>query len=129
MPKMFANVLEAVGNTPLIRLNWVTEGMSATVCAKIEAGNPGRSVKDRIGLAMIEDAEKRGLLKSGGTIVEPTSANTGMALALVAAIMTHASISKEERGESGLAEGLIRLSVGIEDINDLRGDLVQALGR
>jgi len=86
MPKIFANVLEAVGNTPLIRLNRVIEGMSATVCAKVEAANPGRSLKDRIGLAMIEDAERRGLLKPGGTIVEPTSGNTGVALALVAAV-------------------------------------------
>ena len=66
MPKIFANVLEAVGNTPLIRLNRVTEGMSATVSAKIEACNPGRSVKDRIGLAMIEDAEKRGPTQAWG---------------------------------------------------------------
>ena len=70
-----------------------------------------------------------GLLKPGGTIVEPTSGNTGVALVLVAAVMTHASIPKEEREKSGLTEGLIRLSVGIEDINDLRGDLDQALGR
>ena len=86
MPKIAANVLEAVGNTPLVRLNRVTAGISATVCAKLEASNPGRSVKDRIGLAVVEDAERRGLLKPGGTIVEPTSGNMGVALAIVAAV-------------------------------------------
>src|SRR4249920_53311 len=86
MPKISANVLEAVGNTPLVRLNRVTAGISATVCAKLEASNPGRSVKDRSGLAVVEDAEKRGLLKPGGTIVEPTSGNMGVALAIVAAV-------------------------------------------
>lgn len=86
MSKIFANVLEAVGNTPLIRLNKVTTGIAATVCAKIEASNPGHSVKDRIARAMVEDAEKTGLLKPGGTIVEPTSGNMGVALAIVAAV-------------------------------------------
>lgn len=84
--KIFPNVLKAVGNTPLIRLNRVTSGIPATICAKLEACNPGHSVKDRIALAMIEDAEKRGLLRPGGTIVEPTSGNMGVALAIVAAV-------------------------------------------
>ncbi len=86
MPKIFANVLEAAGNTPLIHLNQVVGEIPATICAKIESSNPGHSVKDRIALALIEDAEKKGLLKSGGTIVEPTSGNMGVALALVAAV-------------------------------------------
>ncbi|HEU4344241.1 MAG TPA: cystathionine beta-synthase [Candidatus Binatia bacterium] len=86
MSKISANVLEAVGNTPLIRLNRVTAGLSASICAKVEAANPGRSVKDRIALALVEDAERRGLLKPGGTIVEPTSGNMGVALAIVAAV-------------------------------------------
>ena len=86
MTKISANVLEAVGNTPLVRLNHITAGISATVCAKLEASNPGRSVKDRIALAVVEDAERRGLLKPGGTIVEPTSGNMGVALAIVAAV-------------------------------------------
>src|SRR5256886_5831369 len=86
MMKISANVLEAVGNTPLVRLNHVTAGISATVCAKLEASNPGRSVKDRIGLAVVEDAERRGLLKPGGILVEPTSGNMGVALAIVAAV-------------------------------------------
>ncbi|HWP60677.1 MAG TPA: cystathionine beta-synthase [Candidatus Acidoferrales bacterium] len=86
MAKISANVLEAVGNTPLVRLNRVSAGLLATVCAKLEATNPGRSVKDRIALQMVEDAERRGLLRPGGTIVEPTSGNMGVALAIVAAV-------------------------------------------
>ena len=86
MSKILPNVLAAVGNTPLVRLNRVTAGLPATTCVKVEACNPGRSVKDRIALAVVEDAEKKGLLKPGGTIVEPTSGNMGVALAIVAAV-------------------------------------------
>jgi cystathionine beta-synthase len=86
MAKIAASVLDAVGNTPLIRLNRVTEGIPATICVKLEASNPGHSMKDRIARALIEDAEKRGLIKPGGTIVEPTSGNMGVALAIVAAV-------------------------------------------
>jgi cystathionine beta-synthase len=86
MSNILPNVLEAVGHTPLVRLNQVTAGISAAICAKVEACNPGRSVKDRIALAVVEDAERRGLLKPGGTIVEPTSGNMGVALAIVAAV-------------------------------------------
>ena len=86
MPEIFASVLEVVGNTPLIRLNRVPAGIPATICAKVEASNPGHSVKDRIARAMVEDAERKGLLKPGGTIVEPTSGNMGAALAIVAAV-------------------------------------------
>jgi cystathionine beta-synthase len=80
----YDNVVELIGNTPLVRLRNVTEGIQATVLAKVEYLNPGGSVKDRIALRMVEDAEKAGLLKPGGTIVEPTSGNTGVGLALVA---------------------------------------------
>ncbi|MFN2581362.1 MAG: cystathionine beta-synthase, partial [Candidatus Dormibacteria bacterium] len=80
------SILDLVGNTPLVRLRTVTEGLRPTVLAKLEELNPGGSVKDRIGLAMIEDAEQRGLLRPGGTIIEPTSGNTGHGLAIVAAI-------------------------------------------
>jgi cystathionine beta-synthase len=78
--------LDAMGHTPLVRLRRVTQGIRPTVLAKLEMLNPGGSVKDRIGLRMIEDAERRGLLKPGGTIVEPTSGNTGHGLAIAAAI-------------------------------------------
>jgi cystathionine beta-synthase len=80
----YDNVVEMIGNTPLVKLHSVTEGIAATVLAKVEYLNPGGSVKDRIALRMIEDAEEAGLLRAGGTIVEPTSGNTGVGLALVA---------------------------------------------
>ncbi len=80
------NILEAVGNTPLIRLNRVARDSRAEVYVKADYLNPGGSVKDRIGIAMIDDAERRGLLKPGGTIIEGTSGNTGMGLALVAVV-------------------------------------------
>jgi cystathionine beta-synthase len=82
--RYYDNVVELVGNTPLVRLRNVTAGISATVLAKVEYLNPGGSVKDRIALRMVEEAEKAGLLQPGGTIVEPTSGNTGVGLALVA---------------------------------------------
>ncbi len=85
MGKIVDNALELIGNTPLVRLNLDSEGR-AEILAKVELFNPGGSIKDRIGLAMIEDAEKKGLLKRGGTIVEPTSGNTGIGLAMVAAV-------------------------------------------
>jgi len=78
--------LDAMGNTPLVRLHTVTRGLAPTVLAKLEMLNPGGSVKDRIGIRMIEDAERRRLLLPGGTIVEPTSGNTGHGLAIAAAI-------------------------------------------
>ncbi|CAN5267011.1 cystathionine beta-synthase [soil metagenome] len=81
----YANtVIDLVGNTPLVRLNRVTEGIAATVLVKVEYLNPGGSSKDRIATRIIDDAEAKGLLKPGGTIVEPTSGNTGIGLALVA---------------------------------------------
>lgn len=80
------NILQAIGRTPLIRLNRITKGISASVYVKADNLNPGGSVKDRIAVQMIADAERRGLLKPGGTIVEATSGNTGMGLALVAAV-------------------------------------------
>ncbi|GHJ18349.1 MULTISPECIES: cystathionine beta-synthase [unclassified Micromonospora] len=82
--RYYDNVVELIGNTPLVRLRNVTEGIQATVLAKVEYVNPGGSVKDRIALRMVEDAEKAGILGPGGTIVEPTSGNTGVGLALVA---------------------------------------------
>ena len=82
--RYYDNVVDIIGNTPLVRLHSVTQGIAATVLAKVEYFNPGGSVKDRIALRMVEDAEKAGLLQAGGTIVEPTSGNTGVGLALVA---------------------------------------------
>lgn len=85
MKKVFNSVVETIGNTPIIRLNAVGPKSPHTFWIKLECANPGGSVKDRIGVALIEDAEKRGVLKPGGTIVESTSGNTGLGLAMVAA--------------------------------------------
>ena len=82
----FVNSLELIGSTPLVKLNSVIPSNGANIYAKLEFFNPGGSVKDRIALAMVEDAEKKGLLKPGATIIEPTSGNTGIGLALVGAI-------------------------------------------
>ncbi len=84
--KIYNNILETIGNTPMVRLNKITKEVKATVLAKVETTNPGNSVKDRMAVKMIEDAEKAGLIKPGGTIIEGTSGNTGMGLALVAII-------------------------------------------
>src|SRR4051812_44651853 len=83
---MRENVLQAVGHTPLVRLRRLTEGVRAAVCVKVESLNPGGSVKDRVGVAMVEEAERRGWLRPGGTIIEATAGNTGVGLALAAAV-------------------------------------------
>jgi cystathionine beta-synthase len=86
-PPIANTILEAIGNTPLVRINRITRGLvSATVLAKLETFNPGNSIKDRMALRMIEDAEQAGLLKPGGTIIEGTSGNTGMGLAIAAVV-------------------------------------------
>ena len=84
---VYNNIMETIGCTPLVRLNRLTEGKGATVLAKVESFNPANSVKDRIGKAIVEAAEKSGQLKPGGTIVEATSGNTGIALALAGATL------------------------------------------
>jgi cysteine synthase len=83
--RIFEDITQTTGRTPLVRLNRVTEGTVATIVVKLESFNPLSSVKDRIGVSMIDDAEARGKLKPGGTIVEPTSGNTGISLAFVSA--------------------------------------------
>jgi cystathionine beta-synthase len=85
MPRQYPSVLELVGETPIVRLDSIGRGVKPRLLAKLEYLNPGGSVKDRIGLAMIEKAEAEGKLKPGGTIVEPTSGNTGVGLAIAAA--------------------------------------------
>jgi cystathionine beta-synthase len=86
MRKVCNNILETIGNTPLVRINNITKNVKGTVYAKVETFNPGNSIKDRMALKMIEDAEKDGRLKPGGTIIEGTSGNTGMGLAIAAII-------------------------------------------
>ena len=106
----YENVLEAIGNTPLIRLNRLAKGLKPKIYVKAEFMNPGGSVKDRIGVAMIDEAERKGLLKPGGTIVEGTSGNTGIGLALVAALRGYKLIftitDKQSREKINLLKAL-----------------------
>jgi len=86
MKKVYNNLVETIGNTPIVKLNRVTKGLKHNFFAKLEYFNPGGSVKDRVAVAIIQEAEKRGQLKPGGVIIEATSGNTGLGLAMVAAI-------------------------------------------
>lgn len=90
--RYFDNILQTIGSTPLVRLNRVIDGAQGLILAKVETFNPGGSVKDRIGVSIVEEAEKEGRLKPGGTIVESTSGNTGMGLALVAAVKGYKTV-------------------------------------
>jgi cystathionine beta-synthase len=90
-PQIADSLLDLIGNTPLVRLRRAAEGVTCQIVAKLETVNPGGSVKDRPAVAMIDAAERDGLLRPGGTIVEPTSGNTGVGLAIVPLARTSAS--------------------------------------
>ncbi|MBF0477975.1 MAG: cysteine synthase A [Candidatus Omnitrophica bacterium] len=85
MARIFSDITKTIGNTPLVKLNRITEGLKATIVVKLESFNPLSSVKDRLGIALIDDAERKGLIKKNTVIIEPTSGNTGIALAFIAA--------------------------------------------
>lgn len=111
----FNNILETIGNTPLVKLNKIVENVPATVLAKVETTNPGNSVKDRMALKMIEDAEKRGDLRPGGTIIECTSGNTGMGLAIAAVVKGYKCIFTTSDKQSKEKIDMLR-AVGAEVI-------------
>ncbi|MBT5431597.1 MAG: pyridoxal-phosphate dependent enzyme, partial [Micrococcales bacterium] len=90
--RVYQNITEVFGNTPLVQLNKITDGAAATVLAKLEFYNPSSSVKDRLGIAMVNAAEKSGELAPGGTIIEATSGNTGISLAMVGAARGYRTI-------------------------------------
>ena len=102
------NILETIGNTPMVKLNKITSDVDALVLAKVEFFNPGSSVKDRMAVKMVEDAEADGRLKPGGTIVEGTSGNTGMGLALAAIIKGYklicVSTDKQSKETTGVTQ-------------------------
>lgn len=138
---IYADITEAVGRTPLVRLNRITDGAGATVLAKLEFYNPGASVKDRIGVAIVDAAEASGALKPGGAIVEGTSGNTGIALALVGAARGYRVIlvmpetaSKERRvllraygAELVLVPGSIGMSGAIDKVKEIVADTPNAV--
>ncbi len=111
----YKNILETIGNTPLVQLNKIAESVNATVLAKVETTNPGNSVKDRMALKMIEDAEKRGDLVPGGTIIECTSGNTGMGIAIAAVVKGYKCIFTTSDKQSKEKIDLLR-AVGAEVI-------------
>src|ERR671920_1056180 len=112
--KIANTILDTIGNTPLVRINRITRGATdATVLAKIETFNPGNSVKDRMAVKMIEDAEKAGLLKPGGTIIEGTSGNTGMGLALAAIAKGYKTVFVMSDKQSKEKQDILR-AVGAE---------------
>src|SRR2546426_11048426 len=109
----YQNILEAIGHTPLVKLNRITRGSKAQVYAKCDYLNPGGSVKDRIGTTMIEDAERKGLLKPGGTIVEGTSGNNGMGLALVTVLKGDKAIFTIDRKSTRLNSSHLVISYAV----------------
>ena len=135
MAKIYENITELIGNTPLVKLNKLTEGYKADVLLKIEAANPGNSVKDRIGLAIVQAAEDAGELKPGGTIIEATSGNTGIALAMVGAargykvVLTMPETMSNERRIMLRALGAVLVltpgSAGMQGAVDKANELVE----
>lgn len=115
MAKYYNNILETIGNTPLVKLNKIVKDVPCTVLAKVETTNPGNSVKDRMALKMIEDAEARGDLKPGGTIIECTSGNTGMGIAIAGVVKGYKSIFTTSDKQSKEKIDLLR-AVGAEVI-------------
>ena len=117
--KYHNNILGTIGNTPLVKLNKITSDIEATVLAKVEYFNPGNSVKDRMALKMVEDAETSGLLKPGGTIVEGTSGNTGMGLALAAIVKGYklicVSTDKQSKEKFSYTLHTIQLKLKVKD--------------
>lgn len=122
--KIYNSIAETIGDTPLVRLPKISDGIGADLLFKLEFFNPGASVKDRIGLAMIEDLEQRGLLKPGGVVVEPTSGNTGIGLALVAAAKGYRAIFTMPESMSIERRKLIKL-LGAEVILTSAADGMQ----
>jgi len=112
---IYDNITQTVGNTPLVKLNRIAEGLKATVLVKLESNNPLGSVKDRIGVAMIEDAEKKGLIKPGATLIEPTSGNTGIALAFTAAAKGYKLILMLTPAEEGMPGAIRAAEKLVED--------------
>ena len=114
--KYAKNILETIGNTPLVQLNKVTAEVDALVLAKVETIKPGNSVKDRMAVKMIEDAEADGRLKPGGTIIEGTSGNTGMGLALAAIVKGYKCIfvisDKQSKEKSDILRAVVAKVIG-----------------
>ncbi|RUS69661.1 hypothetical protein EGW08_022566, partial [Elysia chlorotica] len=136
-PKIANNIVELVGNTPLVSLKQISKSLPGNIVAKLEYFNPMSSVKDRVGAAMIEAAEKSGLLKKGMTVIEPTSGNTGIALAFVTAskgyelVITMPDTMSIERQKIMKALEAHRQSTAVEIWEDTEGEidiLVSAVG-
>ncbi|MGK3999702.1 cysteine synthase A [Sorangium sp. So ce1024] len=128
MGAIFDNIAATIGRTPLVRLSSAGKGLRATLIGKIESRNPGGSVKDRIGLAMIEDAERRGKLTRGSVLVEPTSGNTGLALAMLAAAKGYRLILTMPESMSPERVALLR-AFGVEVLQTPGSLMVQAVAR